>query len=70
MFFILITILVIALVGLFFIDRQQKKIKEKRQRESFSDSNYLKQVEENTAKRLRQEQEQQEYKNKIKQDYL
>lgn len=70
MIFILLAFLVIALISLFFIDKQKKTLKNKRINNSNSDTEYLKKVLEKTNERLKQEQEEQAYKNSIKKDYL
>lgn len=70
MIFILLAFLVIALISLFFIDKQKKTLKNKKINNSNSDTEYLKKVLEKTNERLKQEQEEQAYKNSIKKDYL
>jgi len=69
MVFILLAILAIALTSLFFIDKQEKTLKDKNLHDSNS-KEYLKKVMEKTNERLKQEQAEQAYKNSIKKNYL
>jgi len=70
MVFILLAILAIAITSLFFMNKQEQALKNKRLHNSDYDKEYLKKIMEKTNERLKQEQEEQTYKNSIKKNYL
>jgi hypothetical protein len=71
---LLILVLVTGLLGLIFIKRQENSIANrfsyKKSRKNYSKEDYLKNVMRSTNERLEKEKQEQEYKNKIKKDYL
>lgn len=71
---LLILFLVTGLLGLIFIKRQENSIADlfsyKKSRKNYSKEDYLKNVMRSTNERLEKEKQEQEYKNKIKKDYL
>lgn len=69
---ILIIVLIFGFFGLFFIDKQERKRKNRIDLEKHYNPNedYLEKVKEATKKRFEEEAAQQAYKNNIKKDYL
>lgn len=69
---ILIVVLIFGSLGLFFIDKQDRKRKKRIDLEKHYNPNedYLEKVKEATKKRFEEEAAQQAYKNNIKKDYL
>jgi type III secretory pathway component EscU len=71
---ILIFFLVMALSGLFLMNRQERlrgaRFSRRTSDKIYSEEDYLKKVLEKTDRRLKEEKQEQSYKNNIKKDYL
>jgi uncharacterized protein HemX len=71
---LLILALATGLFGLIFIKRQENAVANrfsyKKSKKTYSKEDYLKTVIKNTNERLNKEKQEQEYKNKIKKNYL
>ena len=71
---LLILTLIIGLFGLIFIKRQERinanRFSYKKSEKIYFKDDYLKKIIKNTNNRLDKEKQEQEYKNKIKKDYL
>lgn len=72
--FILLFFLVMALSGLFLMNRQERlrgiRFKRWNSEKIYSGEDYFKKVLERTDRRLKEEKQEQNYKNNIKKDYL